>query len=187
MSRSKSLESELKRIEASYIELLHTTSIEIERLKCVIRILVCVEKNKEIPQSVKDKMTEYETMLHHHTSRGNNNNTVTSNVDVDTADLYHDAMTGHDHHDQVVNDSKQADDEFELISLEKQIEVLQESKVTLIKSSSFEIDRLRTVITYLDSKIVKEHSAEYEKYRQGLIRKHVHSASSSSASDSTTP
>eukprot|EP01084_Bolivina_argentea_P043851 80758_1 len=129
MNNEKYLESELIRFQTSYIELLHHTSIEIEKLKLIIQILICVDKQKPIPSYIHHQLS----VNSHRLQSITNTKTIEPTLELN---LYHQAQ-------QIVDQE----------SYKQQIEILRDSKLTLIKSSSFEIDRLRKIIKYLTTKI----------------------------------
>eukprot|EP01084_Bolivina_argentea_P248314 415328_1 len=134
------LELELTRFQTSYIELLHRTSTEIEKLKLLIQILSCVHKKEPVPEHIVRKLEKNEKRLQQFASKHNNfGNVSMKNMQPNLElSLYHDM---------------EMEQKVDSASVKQQIEILRDSKLTLIKSSSFEMDRLRRIIRYLESKI----------------------------------
>eukprot|EP01084_Bolivina_argentea_P040335 74550_1 len=121
------LQSELKRFEISYIKLLHHTSLEIEKLKSFINILTCIDQKKPIPSHMNNKLNANEMKLQ-----------TIDNQNIENFELHLCHFT-----QQQLNETY----------MKQRIEFYQRSKIALIQSTSFEMDRLRQIIKYLMNKI----------------------------------
>eukprot|EP01083_Nonionella_stella_P015607 43682_1 len=110
-----SSESEVQRFEASYIQLLQHTSIEITKLKSFIRALQTNESKTELPSH---------------------------NINLDNHAL---ELSIYRHMEPM-------DDAY----IEQRMEILRESKLALIKLTSFEMNRLRDIIKHSSSNLGNE-------------------------------
>ena len=134
-NRFDAMQNELKRLQKSKYDLLLSTSNEINKLREYINFLSNVDRNNiQMSQEILQKIYNFDNQYRNENISNNDNN-----IDITQIQTW-------------LNDNHFDD----LLSIQKQINYVRQSKMMLLETTSDEINRLRTLIRKLTDKLLKK-------------------------------